>query len=104
MYFSNVIILGHSTGGTIAALVAIFLLDKLKQLPKDYLESNLKCITFGLTPFGDSLFKDYAESMPDCFCHIVKKDDVVPKLFGINSSELQVLIIHLIYIKCNYII
>lgn len=43
---------------------------------------------------GDTSLKNYVESMPgvrECFCHIVQKDDIIPKLFGsLNNSKVQV--------------
>ena len=60
----------------------------------NFLKSHFKCITFGLMPLADNLFKQYAESIPgarDCFCHIVQKNDIIPKLFGaLNMSNIQV--------------
>ena len=74
-------------------MVAISLLDKLRSLPPDYIESAIKCITFGIPPFADERLKQYVKStsaLKRCFCHFVKDDDVVPKLFDYNLTELEV--------------
>jgi hypothetical protein len=85
---------GHSNGGAIAALVLLFLLEKFKSQEKDFLKSHFKCITFGLMPLADKMFKNYIKAIPgaqDCFCHIVQKDDIIPKLFGsFNMTILEV--------------
>ena len=45
-------------------------------------------------PLSDIMLKDYVEAIPgarECFCHIVQKNDIVPKLFGsLNMTGLQV--------------
>ena len=77
--------IGHSSGGAIASLVLIFLLEEFKQQDESYLKSRFKCLTFGLLPVGDSNLTQYVESIPgakDCFSNIVQADDVIPKLFG----------------------
>ena len=77
-----------------AALVLVFLLEKLKDKEKKFLEEKLKCITFGLIPLGDTAFKKFVEAIPgarECFCHMVGEDDIIPKLFGsLNSDKLRV--------------
>lgn len=59
-----------------------------------FLKSHFKCITFGLMPLADNMLKHYVEAIPgarECFCHIVQKNDIVPKLFGsFNMTGLQV--------------
>ena len=86
--------LGHSNGGAVAALVFSFLLEKFKLQKEVFLKCHFKCITFGLMPFADNSLKQYVEAIPgarDCFCHIVQKNDIVPKLFGsLNMTVLQV--------------
>ena len=86
--------LGHSSGGAVACLVFLLLLEKFKDQSEEFLKSHFKCITFGLMPLADNSFKQYVESIPgarDCFCHIVQKNDIVPKLFGsFNTIHMQV--------------
>ena len=45
-------------------------------------------------PLADSILKQYVEAIPgaqECFCHVVQKNDIVPKLFGsLNMTSLQV--------------
>lgn len=72
----------------------IFLLEEFKSHGESRLKDCFKCITFGLMPMADSMFKKYVESIPgakECFSHIVQKDDIIPKLFGaLNNSHLEV--------------
>ena len=86
--------LGHSNGGAVASLVFLFLLEKFKYQSKEFLIKHFKCITFGLMPFANNMFKHYIEAIPglyDCICHIVHKNDIVPKLFGsLNMTSLKV--------------
>ncbi|XP_028411558.1 uncharacterized protein LOC114534202 isoform X1 [Dendronephthya gigantea] len=87
----RIVFSGHSTGGAIACLVLTFLLAKFKQLEKSYLESHLQCITFGLIPMADIMFRKYVEAIPgaqSCFSHVVQKDDIVPKLFGMENIDM----------------
>ena len=90
--FSN--FLGHSSGGAVAALVLVHLLERFKNQKKEFFQSNFKCITFGLMPLADNLFKQYVEAIPgvrECFCHIVGENDIVPKLFGaFNMTTIEV--------------
>ena len=77
-----------------ASLVLTFLLEKFKSLKEEFLTTHFKCITFGLMPLADIQLKNYVEAIPgapDCFCHIVQKNDIVPKLFGMhNMRRMQV--------------
>jgi hypothetical protein len=86
--------LGHSSGGAVASLVFLFLLERFKTQREMFLKSHFKCITFGLMPLADNMLKHYVEAIPgarECFCHIVQKNDIVPKLFGsFNMTGLQV--------------
>ena len=76
----------------------LFLLEKFKNQKEGFLESRFKCITFGLMPLADDIFKRYVESIPgarECFCHIVQKNDIVPKLFGtFNMTHMQVYFVY----------
>ena len=75
-------------------LCSYYCWKKFKNMGVDFLKSHFKCITFGLMPMADNFFKQYTESIPgarDCFCHIVQKNDIIPKLFGaFNMSRIQV--------------
>ena len=85
MQNKRIVFSGHSNGGAVASLVFLFLLEKFKNQEEIYLKSNFKCITFGLMPLADNMLKHYIRAIPgaqDCFCHIVQKNDIVPKLFG----------------------
>ena len=87
------LIQGHSTGGAVASFVVISLLDRLRGLLPSYIQSAVKCITFGMTPFGDKGLRQFVESISatkELFCHIVKDDDIIPKLFGSNLADVQV--------------
>ena len=61
---------------------------------EEYRKIHFRCITFGLMPMAGADFKRFVESIPgaeDCFCHIVQKNDIVPKLFGFcHIKSLQV--------------
>ena len=86
--------LGHSSGGAVAALVLVYLLEKFKNQEEIYLKSHFKCITFGLIALADIMLKHFIKAMPgaqDCFCHIVQKNDIIPKLFGsFSMTSLEV--------------
>ena len=46
-----------------------------------------------MTPFGDKGLRQFVESISatkELFCHIVKDDDIIPKLFGSNLADVQV--------------
>ena len=86
--------LGHSSGGAVASLVFLLLLEIFNIQTEAFLKDHFKCITFGLMPLADKMFKHYVEAIPgvrDCFCHIVQKNDIIPKLFGtFNMIQFQV--------------
>lgn len=86
--------LGHSSGGAVASLVFVFLLEIFKIQTEAFLKEHFKCITFGLMPLADEMLKQYVEAIPGarhCFCHIVQKNDIIPKLFGtFNMTRFQV--------------
>ena len=87
---NRIVFTGHSSGGAVASLVSTFLLEKFKNQKEEYLKSRIKCITFGLMPFANSSFKSFVEAIPgarDCFCHIVQKNDIVPKLFDPSTQN-----------------
>ncbi|XP_043720726.1 lipase-like PAD4 [Telopea speciosissima] len=75
-----VIITGHSIGGAIASLTALWLLSSLQSFSSPL---SILCITFGSPLLGnESLSKAILrERWGGKFCHVVSKDDLVPRLF-----------------------
>ncbi|XP_042489243.1 lipase-like PAD4 [Macadamia integrifolia] len=74
-----VIITGHSIGGTTASLAALWLLSHLRSISSPL---SVLCITFGSPLLGnESLSKAILrEGWGGKFCHVVSKDDIVPRL------------------------
>ncbi|KAJ4953490.1 hypothetical protein NE237_030322 [Protea cynaroides] len=74
-----VIVTGHSIGGTTASLAALWLLSYLQTISSPI---SVLCITFGSPLLGnESLLKAILrERWGGKFCHVVSKDDLVPRL------------------------
>lgn len=77
----SVVFTGHSIGGTIASLSALWLLSHLQSMSSPP-HSSVLCITFGSPLLGnESLSRDILqERWGGNFCHVVAKHDLVPRL------------------------
>ncbi|KAF8018683.1 hypothetical protein BT93_H3549 [Corymbia citriodora subsp. variegata] len=76
----SIVITGHSIGGSIAFLTALWLLSKLKSI---FPSVSILCIGFG-SPFlgNESLSKAILrERWGSSFCNIVSMHDILPRLF-----------------------
>ncbi|XP_057867990.1 protein EDS1B isoform X5 [Cryptomeria japonica] len=73
----NIIFVGHSIGGAVAALATIWFLEKRLR------NSNSFCITFGAPLFGNATIQEAIgrEDWLGRFCHVVCKYDIVPRMY-----------------------
>ncbi|GLJ28542.1 hypothetical protein SUGI_0561580 [Cryptomeria japonica] len=73
----NIIFVGHSIGGAVAALATIWFLEKRLR------NSNSFCITFGAPLFGNATLQEAIgrEDWLGRFCHVVCKYDIVPRMY-----------------------
>ncbi|XP_039130359.1 protein EDS1L-like isoform X1 [Dioscorea cayenensis subsp. rotundata] len=77
----QIVFTGHSSGGAISVLAAIWLLEK--HLKTDNGNHNVPfCITFGSPLIGDNLFCQalQREDWSSCFLHFVMTMDIVPRI------------------------
>ncbi|CAL1371834.1 unnamed protein product [Linum trigynum] len=76
---NSVVVTGHSIGGTIASLCAIWLLSCLESTSP---RPSVLCITFGSPLLGnESLSRAIlAQRWAGNFCHVVSRHDIVPRL------------------------
>ncbi|XP_010270277.1 PREDICTED: lipase-like PAD4 [Nelumbo nucifera] len=75
----SLIVTGHSVGGATASLATLWLLSYLQSLSSSF---SVLCITFGSPLLGnESLSKTILrERWGGKFCHVVLKNDIVPRL------------------------
>ncbi|MCE5166061.1 Lipase-like pad4 [Datura stramonium] len=80
----SIVITGHSIGGAIASLLALWLLCHLQSI------CSVICITFGSPMFGNDSFSRaiLQERWAGHFCHVVSQHDIVPRLFFAPSTPL----------------
>ncbi|XP_065876558.1 lipase-like PAD4 [Euphorbia lathyris] len=88
----SIVITGHSAGGPIASLCALWLLCYLET--ESITNVSVLCITFGSTLVGnESLSRAILrQRWTGNFCHVVSKHDIVPRLL---FAPLPLLIPHL---------
>ncbi|KAK4360418.1 hypothetical protein RND71_019370 [Anisodus tanguticus] len=79
-----IVITGHSIGGAIASLLALWLLCHLQTI------CSVICITFGSPMLGNESFSRaiLQERWAEHFCHVVSQHDIVPRLFFSPSNPL----------------
>uniref|UniRef100_A0A803KNC0 Lipase-like PAD4 n=2 Tax=Chenopodium quinoa TaxID=63459 RepID=A0A803KNC0_CHEQI len=75
----SIILTGHSIGGAIASLTALWLLSYIQTIPSP---PQILCITFGSPLLGNkSLLKSLLrQRWAGNFCHVVLKHDIIPRL------------------------
>ncbi|KAJ8550202.1 hypothetical protein K7X08_033909 [Anisodus acutangulus] len=80
----SIVITGHSIGGAIASLLALWLLCHLQTI------CSVICITFGSPMLGNESFSRaiLQERWAGHFCHVVSQHDIVPRLFFSPSTPL----------------
>ena len=81
-----IIFVGHSLGGAIAMLARLWVLEKRLR------QSSPFCITFGFPLVGDVNLVEAVgrENQVGSFCHMVSKNDIVPRmLFAPSQSTTQ---------------
>lgn len=77
----QVVFTGHSSGGAVATLATVWLLERYPKLEE--CNQNLPiCVTFGSPLVGDSVFSHALtrESWSRCFLHFVMRYDIVPRI------------------------
>lgn len=74
----QIVFTGHSTGGSIAILAALWFLEKFPMK----LDSPLHCVTFGCPLTGNHIFSHALrrEKWASCFKHFVMRYDIVPRI------------------------
>ncbi|CAO2832423.1 unnamed protein product [Amaranthus hypochondriacus] len=85
----SIIVTGHSIGGAIASLTALWLLSYLQNIPSP--PPRILCITYGSPLLGN---KSLAKSLlrqrwTESFCHVVHKSDIVPRLLFAPSLPIK---------------
>ncbi|XP_060175732.1 lipase-like PAD4 isoform X1 [Lycium barbarum] len=80
----SIVITGHSVGGAIASLLALWLLCHLQTI------CSVICITFGSPMLGNESFSRaiLQERWAGHFCHLVSQHDIVPRLLFAPSIPL----------------
>lgn len=75
----SLVITGHSIGGAVASLTALWLLSYLQSVPSTH---SVLCITFGSPLLGNKPISRAVlrEQWAGNFCHIIGKHDIVPRL------------------------
>ncbi|XP_059656305.1 lipase-like PAD4 [Cornus florida] len=75
----SVVFTGHSIGGALASLSALWLLSNLQSFPSPL---SVLCITFGLPLLGNKSLSRaiLQERWGGNFCHVIAKHDIVPRL------------------------
>jgi hypothetical protein len=75
----SVVFAGHSIGGTIASLSALWLLSSLKSLSTSL---SILCITFGSPLLGNAplSLSVLHNRWSGNFCHVINRHDIVPRL------------------------
>nr|UWU45039.1 phytoalexin deficient 4 [Coffea arabica x Coffea canephora] len=83
----SVVFTGHSVGGTVASLSALWFLSCLQSLPSSF---SVICVTFGSPMLGnESLSKAILqERWGGNFLHVVAQHDIVPRLLFAPSDSL----------------
>ncbi|KAJ6299145.1 hypothetical protein OIU76_020172 [Salix suchowensis] len=87
---SQLIVTGHSLGGSIASLFTLWLLDNIKQT---YKKTKLPlCFTFGSPLLGDQgLQRAISERSKwcSCFLHVAANRDLLPRISSTSQSNPQ---------------
>ncbi|CAN1132730.1 Lipase-like PAD4 [Linum perenne] len=80
----SIVITGHSVGGAIASLCAIWLLSSLESIS---LHSSILCITFGSPLLGnESLSRAIlTQRWSGNFCHVISSHDIMPRLLFVQQ-------------------
>ncbi|GAA0151296.1 lipase [Lithospermum erythrorhizon] len=82
----SIVLTGHSVGGAIASLAALWLLCYLQTVSSPL---QVLCITFGSPMLGNKPFSEaiLEERWGGNFCHLIAQDDIVPSLlFAPNTA------------------
>lgn len=94
----SIVFTGHSLGGTIASLSALWLLSYLHSTPSTSV--SVLCLTFGSPLLGNESFSRaiLRQRWGGNFCHVVSKHDLMPRLLfaplASITPQLQFLLQH----------
>lgn len=86
----RIVFTGHSSGGSVSVLVAIWLLEQIfKSDNKD--QAFPFCVTFGSPLVGDRVFSHalWREDWSSCFLHFVTAVDIIPRSLMAPLSSLK---------------
>lgn len=83
----SVVFTGHSIGGTVASLSAIWFLTCLQSLPSSF---SVICLTFGSPMLGNESLSKFIlqERWGGNFFHVVAQHDIVPRLLFAPPASL----------------
>ncbi|CAK7330213.1 unnamed protein product [Dovyalis caffra] len=87
---SQLIVTGHSLGGSIASLFTLWLLDNIKQTSK--INELPLCITFGSPLIGDQGLQRAISGRSiwkHCFLHVAANKDPLPRIFITSQANPQ---------------
>ncbi|KAK7316932.1 hypothetical protein RJT34_00756 [Clitoria ternatea] len=93
----SIVITGHSIGGAIASLCALWVLSYLQHISSS-VSVPVLCITFGSPLLGNGSFSSaiLKQRWGGNFCHVVSKHDIMPRLLFApitpNTAQLNLLL------------
>ncbi|XP_077237905.1 protein EDS1L-like [Tasmannia lanceolata] len=82
---------GHSSGGAIAILATLWLLEQSLKLETPHNQRLPFCITFGSPLIGDRIFAHALgrENWSSCFLHFITRYDIIPRMSLSHPSSIQ---------------
>ncbi|XP_072971357.1 protein EDS1L-like [Typha angustifolia] len=97
----HVVFTGHSSGGAMAVLAAVWLLENCIQLGSNN-QIYPFCVTFGSPLVGDTVFRHALEreDWSRCFLHFVMMRDIVPRILLTPLSSLKEEIQAILHFLC----
>lgn len=84
----SIVITGHSLGGAIASLSALWLLSTIKATSASL---QVLCITYGSTMLGNQAFSQaiQQERWAGNFCHVIGQYDIVPRMLFAPATPIM---------------
>ncbi|KAG6477157.1 lipase-like PAD4 [Zingiber officinale] len=94
-----VVLTGHSMGGCLASLLALYFLCSSYARPNALVPSSLLCITFGSPLIGNATLSQaiLRERWGGKFCHVVAQHDIMPRLLFSPFNSMPPQLTTLIY-------